>query len=248
MKIITLGPEGTFCHLTAKEAFPKASIHFADHLDQIFTLFATGKYDHALIPIENSISGFIDPTLANLIKTSGVVTGHVLRSISHHLAGFGDPGEASILFAHPHTYQQCREHIKELCPQAEVEYTASNAFSAKKLAEAKNKRYLAIVPELAAEIYNLPILTHDIEDIKDNSTRFLILSRKKKVGKHTALLLFSEIDETILQELLAEKEVSNLRVEKLKLKEMECPTYWVEYEGAEEAFGDYQTKVIGSYD
>ena len=53
---------------------------------------------------------------------------------------------------------------------------ADTAGSAKKLSEENRNDVAVIASELAAEIYQLDILEKDFEDVKGNTTRFLIMS------------------------------------------------------------------------
>ena len=54
---------------------------------------------------------------------------------------------------------------------------ADTAGSAKYISENKNKNEAAIASKLSAKIYNLDILASNIEDEKENVTRFLIMGK-----------------------------------------------------------------------
>ena len=55
----------------------------------------------------------------------------------------------------------------------------NNAFAAQKVAEEKNPSMAAIASEYAAKCYGLEILKRGVNDISNNSTRFIIISNQK---------------------------------------------------------------------
>ena len=59
----------------------------------------------------------------------------------------------------------------------------NNAFAAKKVADDKDKTQAAIAGEMAAKIYGLDILERGVNDLKDNSTRFIIVTNQKVFAK-----------------------------------------------------------------
>ena len=70
---------------------------------------------------------------------------------------------------------QCKKVINELSLTSII--MADTAGSAKYISEAGNKQDSAIASKLAAEIYDLKIVRENIEDDKNNTTRFLIMSK-----------------------------------------------------------------------
>src|SRR5262249_8827708 len=85
--------------------------------------------------------------------------------------------------SHVHALGQCRKMIRKLRIKPVV--AADTAGSAREVAEAKDKSRAAIATRLAAQIYGLDILAHDIEDEAHNTTRFIVLSREAKWAKAT---------------------------------------------------------------
>ena len=55
----------------------------------------------------------------------------------------------------------------------------NNAFAAQKIKEDGLKNQAAIASEVAAEIYGLEILEIGVNNLKDNSTRFIIVTNQK---------------------------------------------------------------------
>jgi prephenate dehydratase len=84
--------------------------------------------------------------------------------------------------SHVHALGQCRNIIRELGLTAVV--GADTAGSARQIAELGDPQRAALAPKMAAEIYGLDILRHDVEDEAHNTTRFVILSRDKMEAAH----------------------------------------------------------------
>ena len=246
MNITTLGPQGTFSHQAVVEFDPKAKIHFCENIEQAFELLKGGACDRILVPLENSTSGFIQPTLNCLLKYPFFIQEQHKLPVSHFLAGFGKVEEAEVLYVHPHTYRQCYHTIQHLCPNVEVIYTPSNGASAIKLKEGKSRKFLAIIPKLAAEIYNLPLINEKIEDNSNNVTRFVLIGKKPKKGTWVLAFLFSEIPKEALTELLKSR-FSGIRVREVPLADMECPAYLIEYKGKAGLLDDFQIKPLGQF-
>ena len=69
---------------------------------------------------------------------------------------------------------QCKEFFKKY-PHIKLVEDVDTAEVAKRIAKENIKGIAAIAPKIAAEIFGLQILEDDIQTIKDNSTRFVIV-------------------------------------------------------------------------
>jgi prephenate dehydratase len=76
--------------------------------------------------------------------------------------------------SHIHALPQCRDIIAKNKWKKIV--AIDTAAAAQNVAENRDSTLAAIASSLAAEIYGLDILATDIADIKDNTTRFVIMS------------------------------------------------------------------------
>jgi prephenate dehydratase len=85
---------------------------------------------------------------------------------------------ADVTEAHGHVVilPQCAGFLKDHGIKGKV--SSDNARAAREVAEAGDKTRAALASELAAEIYGLDVLARHIEDHKNNTTRFLVMSRQ----------------------------------------------------------------------
>jgi len=237
MKLVTLGPKGTFSHQAALKAFKKAEIVFADNIDAVFFRLGEKDIKEALTPIQNTRSGFVEETVINLMKYDFSVQGKVEERIIHHLAGKGKLEKAKTLYAHPHAYRQCKESLDALGVHCKLVETLSNGHSAMQLKLDQKAESIAIVSPLATEIYQLPILEEHIEDDPDNTTMFLLIGKElhKSTGKDcSCFLIFSEplrAVENQIRTLVKEKKGELLKLENLLLQEGQTPLYFMEMTG-----------------
>ena len=97
--------------------------------------------------------------------------------------------------SHPQALEQCRKFIKANLPNATIRSVNDTAISIRDIASSTDRSVAAIASRSAGEIYHSIILAEDIEDIKNNTTRFLILAKepvdKNEIGdKSITTLLF----------------------------------------------------------
>ena len=79
------------------------------------------------------------------------------------------------VYSHAQALSQSSNYIKKNNLTEQVR--ADTAGSAKYVSESKDKTKAAIASNLSAEIYNLEIIDKDIQDNKENFTRFLLMGK-----------------------------------------------------------------------
>ena len=63
-------------------------------------------------------------------------------------------------------------------------HQANTAMAAKMLLSENDKTHVAIASEEAAEVYNLSVLAQKINDLDNNTTRFVIVTNTRKFVKN----------------------------------------------------------------
>ena len=91
----------------------------------------------------------------------------------------GQPGakldDIKEVYSHAQGLSQCSKFIKD--NKIAEHIRADTAGSAKYVSQSKDVSKAAIASELSAEIYNLEILDSNIQDEKENATRFLVMQK-----------------------------------------------------------------------
>ncbi len=182
-KIAYQGEPGANSHIACLEAQPAHEPLPCRTFEDAFQAVKSGKADLAMIAIENTTAGRV-ADVHHLLPDSGLwmVGEHFLR-IRFQLLGLPEAKLADLKSVHSHVHAlgQCRKAIKAHKLTAVV--AADTAGAAREIAELKDKSRAAIATKLAGEIYGLKILAKDIEDEEHNTTRFVILSKKRADAK-----------------------------------------------------------------
>jgi prephenate dehydratase len=186
LKIAIQGGQASFHHLATQQHFSKNSIAIAEcqTFRQVCDVLQKGKADLAVMAIENILVGSILPNYSLLEEYSFNIIGETFLYIQQHLMAL--PGqkleEIKIVRSHPMALLQCSDFL-EANPNLKILEAFDTADSAKEIREDNRKHIGAIASREAARKYNLQILAEDIENIKQNYTRFLILSTENN-GKN----------------------------------------------------------------
>ena len=155
----------------ARDCLPLPCFSFEDAIEAV----KAGRAGAAAIPIENSQHGRV-ADIHFLLPESGlkIVAEHFLR-INHALMATG-PGPFEAAYSHPQALGQSRKFLRTrgIIPLSH----ADTAGAAAHVAEKQDPKIAAIAPPLAAQLYGLEIVEHDVEDAPDNTTRFLLLANE----------------------------------------------------------------------
>lgn len=193
LRVAYLGPAGTFSHRAALSRFGTSSELVAtDTIPDVFGHVERGATDYGIVPVENSTEGVVPYTLDMFSKTSLKVCAEVFVPVHHHLATKAEKLTAvKRLYAHPQSSAQSRAWLRENLPKVEIIEATSNSKSAQ--LAAVDSEAAAICTDIAAEIYNVPIVAQHIEDSAHNRTRFLVIGENepKPSGKDKTSIYFS---------------------------------------------------------
>jgi len=174
------GIKGSFHHIVANNYF-EDDINLIEYLsfeELILNLF-NDKIDYAIMAIENSTAGSIIPNYA-LIDEYGVnIVGEYYLQITHNFIALKGQSIEDIkeVQSHPMALLQCRDFFKDNADIVLIE-DKDTAQVAKKISENKIRGLCAIASDLASKIYGLDIIKDNIQTIKKNQTRFVILQKK----------------------------------------------------------------------
>jgi prephenate dehydratase len=178
LKVSIQGYEGSFHQVAAEEFFGKdvKVIPCATFREVIRIASSKTESSGGVMAIENSIAGSILPNY-NLLQQSDLrVVGEIYLQIGQHL--MVNPGvkleDIREVHSHPMALLQCIDYL-ERHPGWKLVETEDTALSAKNLAQHRNRHAAAIAGRRAADLFGMDILAPDIQTMRNNYTRFLIL-------------------------------------------------------------------------
>ncbi|OGD35885.1 hypothetical protein A2V94_07695 [Candidatus Atribacteria bacterium RBG_16_35_8] len=201
-KVAYLGPPGTF----TEEALDRLSKDAANikklpysTVAEVIKSVDRGEADEGLVPIENSIEGSVNITQDILtFESEAKIIGEVTIPVKHSLIGKKKIKLKDIkkVISHPHATAQCRNFLSTNLKGAEI-IAANSTAEAVKILKREDNDVAAIGTKTAAKIYGLEIIENDIEDNKDNKTRFVLLGNKiqtKTGNDKTSIVCFLKED------------------------------------------------------
>ena len=178
MTVSFQGRPGAYSDLACRAALPGHQTLPCDTFEGAIDAVKSGAADLAMLPCENSLAGRV-PDIHSLLPGSGLhIVGEHFQPVEHCLLGVPGATIGGVRRVHSHAVAlgQVRLIIRELGVQAVIE--ADTAGSAQMIAERGDPADAAIASSLAAELYGLEILRANVEDSRDNTTRFYITARE----------------------------------------------------------------------
>ena len=193
--IAFLGPSGTYAEVAALKWVDRLHQSGEDALlcpypsiAQALRAAAAGQTVWAVVPVENSIEGSVTMTLDTLWQFDQLqVQQALILPISHALISQAQSfTEIKTIYSHPQALAQCQDWLERHLPLVQLVPTNSTTEALQHLED--NFTIGAIASQRAAQLYNLPILAHPINDHPDNCTRFWVMSLSPAPGgDHTSL-------------------------------------------------------------
>ena len=176
MKIAYQGVAGSYSESCAKEKYPDCDTIPCKTFDECFEKANSDHSIKAIIPESNKTTGNIGVEYLIFKYRLNIFAEHFFP-INHNLLGLPESklSEIKDVYSHAQALSQSSIFIKKNKLNENVR--ADTAGSAKYISQAKDKSKGAISSKLSAEIYNLKILETNIQDEKENVTRFLIMQK-----------------------------------------------------------------------
>ncbi len=181
VRVVYQGVEGAYSH----EA---ALAYFGEHVDafhvntweEAMEAAESGKADYAVIPIENSSAGAVSDNYDLLLCHNNVIVAEICIPVNHMLLGL--PGasldDIQTVYSHPQALMQSGQYLnaRPRWRQISVENTA---MAARKIISDHDKSQAAVASRAAGKLYGLEALAEGINNNKNNTTRFIILSKNR---------------------------------------------------------------------
>ena len=179
-KIAIQGIKGSFHHQVVKEYFSEnVAIDECLSFEELVDSLLSGKSDQAVMAIENSIAGPIIPNYALIDKNNLHIIGEHYLSIHQNLMTLKGQKIEDIkeVHSHPMALLQCMDFLKRY-PNIKLVEDKDTAETARRIQEKQLTGIAAIASKTASEMYDLEIIAPEIQTIKNNMTRFVIIKKQ----------------------------------------------------------------------
>tara|TARA_R110002126_G_scaffold245665_4_gene388736 strand:- start:1617 stop:2489 length:873 start_codon:yes stop_codon:yes gene_type:complete len=180
------GEFGANSDMACRDMFPNMEPMPCPIFENAFNALVSGEADLSMIPIENTIAGRVADIHHLLPESKLHIIGEYFMPIRFQLMAL--PGvqksEIKSVHSHVHAIGQCRNIVRENGWKAVV--ASDTAGAARQVSESGDRTMASFSPTLAADLYGLEILEHDVEDSENNITRFVVLSRDEAEPKRVS--------------------------------------------------------------
>ena len=218
-EIACQGVEGAYSQRAAKAIFPDCPIRFYKQFENVFEAVNQGKARFGIIPVENSTAGSVHEAYDLIMKYRFYVVGSYNMKIDHCLCAKEGTKFESIenVYSHPQALSQCSAFLKSF------DFTGVNflntAVAAEYVSKSDKKNIAAICSEEAAKKYGLKILRKGVQNVVNNTTRFIVISKDLVIDEDAQKisLIFSAPHQTgSLYRVLGRFSMSGLNLTKIE--------------------------------
>jgi len=219
-RIAYLGPEASFTHQAAEIKFGAMSAYLPiSTIKGVFREVSKGTAKFGVVPIENSSNGIVSETINCLNDYDLKIIAEVFMGVHHTLATTCENlADIKRIYSKDIAFGQCYNFLQDFgLDEVEQIPVESTAKAAKLATEDPNSA--SICSDVAAKMYNLPILFENIEDNENNMTRFFIVSNFENLpskSDKTSMLVKLPNKPGALVEFLNDFEKSKINLMKIK--------------------------------
>ncbi|MEI0579478.1 chorismate mutase [Brachyspira pilosicoli] len=171
------GREGGNGYEAAKKFFgDEAKLIKKKSFEEVLESIRSSESYYGVLPLENSSTGMVNEVLDILADYNCKIVGEVYLTIEYALMANKNTNINNIkkVISHHQALKQCSNFIKE--NNYEEIFSTNTAEAAFLVSNSNDDSLASISNKNAYKLYNLNILKENIENIKGNTTRFIIVS------------------------------------------------------------------------
>ena len=203
------------------------------------TAIEEGAADYAVLPIENSSAGPVNEMYDLLDEFENYIVAETILPVVHTLSGL--PGttltDIKRVYSKAEALMQTTGFLNDHADWQQIS-VANTALAAKKILEDQDKHQAAVCSAYAASVYGLSVLADSINDEKNNSTRFIVITNQKvflKDAKKISICLELPHESSSLYHLLSHFAYNDLNMTKIESRPMEGKSweyrFFIDFEG-----------------
>ena len=176
--IAYLGPATTYSHQAAIKLFGKSNITYKSYPSITKTIEAvkSGKVNYSVVPYQNTVNGIIEETTEAMKGSRLVKIKEIELTINHHFLSFNTLGKIKKVYSKEEVFEQCSEWLKNNIPNAILIPTKSTIDGILEMKKDLNHESGVISSILSGLTFQIPVIAHQIQNKKDNKTRFIVIA------------------------------------------------------------------------
>ena len=179
MCVSYLGPKGSFTQIASIKYFGEGMKLISQRtIEEVFCSVEKGEAHYGVVPIENSFEGSVNNTHDLLIDANINIYDEIqLRIRQCLISKASDINQIDKVYSHPQSFAQCQSWLKANLAGAELVPVFSNSEAAETVS---SQNEACIGSKILTKLYGLNLVKQGIEDSKENTTRFVILSHEQQ--------------------------------------------------------------------
>ena len=176
------GVEGAYSQIAAEKLFELPSIRYYPTFDSVFSAIESGDCRYGVLPIENSTAGSVKKVYELMLRHKFHIVRSVRLKIDHNLLAKKGTRIEDIkeIYSHEQAISQSSAFLR-MHPDIKVTVVANTALASKMVAESDRRDVAALSSRFCAELYGLDNLASSVQDMGNNYTRFICISKEPEV-------------------------------------------------------------------
>lgn len=214
------GAAGAYSQIACDRLFKRPAILYLSSFDAVFSAIESGLCRYGVVPLENSTAGSVNAVYDLMMNHNFRIVRSVRIKVDHCL--LVNPGtrreEIREIYSHQQAISQCEKYLQSF-PNARVIPCENTAVAAKMVAEAGRRDAAALSSHSCGKIYGLSCLESSVQDMDNNFTRFICISKKLEIypgADRTSLMAVLPHEPGSLYKLLSRFYALGLNLNKLE--------------------------------
>jgi chorismate mutase/prephenate dehydratase len=176
------GVEGAYSQIATEKLFELPEIKYYSTFEDVFCAIERGECQYGVLPIENSTAGSVKQVYELMLRHEFNIVRSARLKIDHNLLcrrGAKLDGIKEII-SHEQAIGQCGIFLRSL-GDVKITVAPNTALAAKTVAESGRDDLAALSSRFCAQLYGLENIAPAVQDMGNNYTRFICISKKKEV-------------------------------------------------------------------
>ena len=214
------GVEGAYSQIACEKMFKAPMIMYFKNFDGVFNAIEQGLCQYGILPIENSTAGSVKKVYDLMIHHNFSIVRTFRMKVDHNL--IAKPGtklsDIKEIYSHEQAINQCHDFLKGLTG-VQIVPVENTAVAASMVAKSGRDDVAAIASHACEELYGLKSLADSIQDVGNNRTRFICISKNLEIypgSDKTSIMMILSHKPGALYKVLAPMYVLGINVIKLE--------------------------------
>lgn len=176
------GVMGAYSQQACDKMFDMPKVLYMKNFKGVFKAINEGLCDYGVLPLENSTAGSVNQVYDLMMEYNFYIVKSIKYKIDHSLLAKKGTKLEDIkeIYSHEQAIMQCSEYLKNM-PGVKVTVVENTAKAAEMVSKSDRSDVAALASSVCKEVYSLKVLDEDVQDNKNNYTRFICISKNLEI-------------------------------------------------------------------